>query len=202
MTMRRGQPKGTVHLISKNESLEPLYAPPEGFITNIPERIDKKVDKLSGAINKSGYPTNELYKWTDSLLALRNGIILDLIAVGINKRDTAAYLSEKTGFFQKTIKGWYEDALRSLVAEADKDLPQIREVLNGRLEFLYNKCIEKRDYATALKCLSEMGRVRGITEDPHMVMNNITFKFGDEPITVEPENEIVINSESGEWIEQ
>lgn len=201
MTMQRGKPKGTVHLISQNETLEPLYAPPDGFIANIPEKIAKKVDKLSGAIKRSGY-AKETYKWSDSLLALRNAIILDLIAVGVNKRDTTEYLSDKTGFMRSTVRKWYEDALRSLVAEADKDLPQIREVLNGRLEFLYNKCIEKRDYATALKCLSEIGRVRGITEDPHMVMNNITFKFGDEPITVEPENEIVIKSESGEWIEQ
>lgn len=192
---------GTVQL-SVRKSAGELYAPEKPTpLDALPQEVRDRIDTLAGAMSKCGNNT-ETFKWTPALKTLRDHIMYDLMREGINKRDVAYLLSAKFGYDYHTIRQWYEKALVALAEEAKEDAPVIREILGERIEHLYRKCLEKKDYKTALACVVEMGRMRGVVEDSKMIMNNIVFQFGDEAVIpgIQGEEYIIDNEKDGSRI--
>lgn len=128
---------------------------------------------------------NRKGSWSESELALRNSVILDLICrKGISRTETRKILMKRWGVGDSTARRYIMAALEELVNDYDEFVDYTREQHIQRLEALLEECLSHnsdRDRKNAIAVLDSLAKIYGLNQDNKNIRlsadENITFDF-------------------------
>lgn len=162
------------HIEAKNEDKMCCfrYLEDDEIDAIIRERI-KSTPKRGGSRNG---------QWTESELALRNSVILDLICTkGISRTETRKILMHRWDVCETTASRYILAALEELTRDYDEFADYTREQHIQRLESLLEECLSHnsdRDRKNAIAVLDSLAKIYGLNQD------NKSIKVStDEPIS-------------------
>lgn len=120
--------------------------------------------------------------WTESELALRNSVILDLICTkGVSRSEAQKILMHRWGIGKSTASRYVLAALEELTKDYDEFAEYTREQHIQRLESLLEECLSHnsdRDRKNAIAVLDSLAKIYGLNQD------NKSIKVStDEPIS-------------------
>lgn len=145
-----------------------------------PEQIDEFIN-VRLAVNREEHRAAQL-KWTETEIAYRNSVILDLVGQGLSRRRIIEEICDRWNIAQSTAYRWYDMALDALTADNDEFVSKVRDFQLERLNNIAEHAHVEKDYGTMLKCLDQINKICGLYIDKKevVVKDKLKFDFGTE----------------------
>lgn len=173
--MKYGEEKNNIEVKHKDKKCCFRYLEDNEIDTIIRNRI-AETPKRGGTRNGG---------WTESELALRNSVILDLICnKGISRTEAQKILMQRWDIGKSTASRYVLAALEELVDDYDEFADYTREQHIQRLEALLEECLSHnsdRDRKNAIAVLDSLAKIYGLNQDNKNIKlssdESISFEF-------------------------
>lgn len=150
-----------------------------------PEMIDAVIkSKISQFSRKGGGQKNDLVKWTEEELELRDAVILDYITTnGLSREKTAQQISDRWDITMATARKYVQQAIVRFCDNVVEESEEVRKKLfEEKLHSIYEDAVNAKDRQSSLKAIDILNKMNGMYKDKAdvnlTVDGNITFDFG------------------------
>lgn len=152
--------------------------------TNLtPEEVDvfmKEKIHRSGDIKEK--LSNKQREWTDAELAMRNQVILTMVAEGYSRTNISKELQARWEINKTTACRYIRQALDALIEDNEEFIKHARDIAISRLEGVMMEAKEHSDRKSFLSALDQYNKIHGLYTEKHEVKEDvsITFDFGKD----------------------
>ena len=162
-------------MAKKNDTKEEKYY---NYANMTDEEVDAIIVPIIDAC-KRGEQKKGKIKWTESLLALRNSVIFDLMYKrGYSKRKTIDTLRARWQIGEQKCYDYINAATEALIATYNDDVEVVRKKQLEKLQELYDDCMKHNKQKEALMALEQINKLKGLYEEKQTItVNEIKFEF-------------------------
>lgn len=115
--------------------------------------------------------------------------IVQLFREGKTQEQVKELMGEKYGIKSSTVNSLIKQTLRWVGKKDAEQIEYYREnarcMQEIRLEEVYNRCIESRNYKEAINALKELNKLLGLYQDITVNNTQINNNVGDTPTTIQ-----------------
>jgi hypothetical protein len=151
-----------------------------------PEEIDAVIkSKIAQFSVKGGKLKNNLIKWSEEELELRDAVILDYITVdGLSRERTAHQIADRWDIGLSTGRKYVQEAVeRFCKNQVEESEDTIRKMMEEKLLAIFQDANDAKDRTNSLKALDLLGKMYGTYKEKSDVNvnldGNISFDFGN-----------------------
>lgn len=152
-----------------------------------PEAIDAVIkSRLAQFSTKGGRQKNNLVKWTESEIELRDAVIIDYITTnGLSREKTAQQISSRWDISMVTARKYVAEAIKHFCDNVVEESEAVRKKLfEEKLQSIYEDAVTAKDRQSSLRAIDILNRMNGMYTDKSdvnlSVDGKITFEFGGE----------------------
>ena len=114
--------------------------------------------------------------------------IVQLFREGKTQEQVKELMGEKYGIKSSTVNSLIKQTLRWVGKKDAEQIEYYREnarcMQQIRLEDVYSRCIESRNYKEAINALRELNKILGLYKDVQVTNNNTVVNAGNTPTTI------------------
>lgn len=152
-----------------------------------PDEIDAVIkSRLAQFSTKGGCQKNNLVKWTESEIELRDAVIIDYITTnGLSREKTAQQISSRWDISMVTARKYVTEAIKHFCDNVVEESEAVRKKLfEEKLQSIYEDAVTAKDRQSSLRAIDILNRMNGMYTDKSdvnlSVDGKITFEFGGE----------------------
>lgn len=154
-------------------------------IFSTPEQIDAVItSRISQFSRKGGGQKNDLVKWTDEEIELRDAVIIDyLTADCLSREKTAQQISSRWNITMATARKYVKEAVIHFCDNVVEENEEIRKkMFDEKLQSILQDAIDAKDRQSSLRALDIYAKTTGMYKDKTdvnlTVDGGISFDFG------------------------
>ena len=152
-----------------------------------PDEIDAVIkSRLAQFSTKGGCQKNNLVKWTESEIELRDAVIIDYITTnGLSREKTAQQISSRWDISMVTARKYVTEAIKHFCDNVVEESEAVRKKLfEEKLQSIYEDAVSAKDRQSSLRAIDILNKMNGMYTDKSdvnlSVDGKITFEFGGE----------------------